>query len=188
MNDKVKRYLIVMAISVALNEILSFAIEPLNLPLWLDMVGTALAALVLEPTAGLFVGYINNFFIAVFRYDASSIIYFAVSASVALLVGLLLKDKKKITFKKILTTLCLVILVTSCISCILTMWRSGGVSNLEWEAYFYNMAAQAGMPVIISCFFGAFIVKIPDMIVSAIILAMVYKLLPKKWKEDQNIK
>ena len=87
MNNKT-RYLTVMAIGVALNIILHQTAAHLQLPMWLDMTGTALAALMLEPAAGLLVGLANNFRIAVFDYTASSLFYYAVSAAVALIVGL----------------------------------------------------------------------------------------------------
>ena len=55
------RYLIVMSAGVIMNIVLHNLASHLGLPMWLDMTGTALAAIILEPAAGLIVGLINNF-------------------------------------------------------------------------------------------------------------------------------
>lgn len=187
MTKKMKRYTIVMIIGVLLNEILAFAIAPLNLPLWLDMAGTALVAIVLEPSAAIIVAFINNFLLSVFQYDASSIIYLGLGASVAILCGVMLGDTKKITLRKALKCLIYVILITSILTAVLTMWRHNGISDLAWEKHFFDMGTSMGMPRIIACGFGALIVKIPDMIVSAIIVFLAYHILPKSLKNKEEI-
>lgn len=183
---KVKRYVIIMSIGVIINEVLAFAIAPLNLPLWLDMAGTALTAILLEPAAGIIVAFINNFILSVFQYDASSIIYLSLGASVAIICGTRLKEKKDFTLKNMINTWILVIIVTSILTAIMTMWRKNGVSDLLWEQYFYNLALNQGLPKIFACFFGAFIVKIPDMTVSALCVFVMYRIIPTKWKEKKS--
>lgn len=65
MNNK-KRYLVVMVICVVLNQGCYLLASHFGWPVWLDMTGTALAAVMLEPAAGLLVGLANNFFESVF--------------------------------------------------------------------------------------------------------------------------
>lgn len=178
MNNK-KRYAIVMAISVIFNTIFYLCAHFFHLPIWLDLQGTAFAAMVLEPTAGLLVGLINNFIEAIFFYDVSSIIYFAVSASVALIVGLYLRHNNKIQPKRIIPTIILVVIATSFISAILSMWRSGGIPDSKWELYFFTMAKDLGVPTFFSTFFGTFVLKIGDALVSTLLIAILYFILPK---------
>ncbi|MEG1733204.1 MAG: hypothetical protein RR252_08650 [Longicatena sp.] len=183
---KVKKYALVMCIGVFLNEFLSTIIVPLDLPLWLDMSGTALVAIVLEPAAGIIVAFIDNFYLSVFRFDASSVIYLALGASMAVITGIRLRNKKQFTFKNIFITWALVIIVTSLLSGIITLWRTGGISDLDWERHFYYVARDAGASNWLACFFGAFAVKVPDISVSGLCVALSYILLPKKLKEKEE--
>lgn len=181
-----KRYAIVMVISVVFNSTFYLIAHFCHLPVWLDLQGTAFAAMVLEPAAGLLVGLANNFISSIFFYDASSLIYFAVSASVALIVGLYLKDKGVIKISRIIPTIILVALATSFISALLTMWRSNGVPNSQWEYHFYEIALNYGMPQFIGCFFGALVLKAGDAIISAILITVLYLLLPKSLRYPPN--
>lgn len=174
-----KRYTIVMIISVLFNTVFYLIAHFCHLPVWLDLQGTAFAAMVLEPAAGLLVGLANNFISSIFFYDASSLIYYAVSASVALIVGLYLKDKGKIKANRIIPTIILVVLATSFISALLTMWKSNGVPNSNWEYHFYEIAMNQGVPQFISCFFGALVLKSGDAVISTFLIAILYWLLPK---------
>ncbi|CAK7019083.1 MAG: hypothetical protein DELT_03285 [Desulfovibrio sp.] len=178
MNNKM-RYLIVMATGVAMNLILHGIASHFHLPVWLDMTGTALAALMLEPAAGLLVGLVNNFCIAVFDYTASSLFYYAVSAAVALIVGLNMRRKDKSLRQRIVSTIVLVIVVSAAISTLLTLWRTGGISESGWEAYYYGIASAWGWPNALACFFGTFVIKIYDVLASAAIVACAYGVLPK---------
>lgn len=177
--NNTKRYALVMLISVLFNTACYLVAHYCHLPVWLDLQGTAFAAMILEPAAGLLVGLVNNFISSIFFYDASSLIYYAVSASVALIVGLYLKDKGKIKASRILPTIIMVILATSFISALLTMWRTNGVPNSQWEYHFYEIALANGMPQFISCFFGAMVLKAGDATISVILMTILYWILPK---------
>lgn len=177
--NNTKRYALVMIISVLFNTACYLVAHYCHLPVWLDLQGTAFAAMILEPAAGLLVGLVNNFISSIFFYDASSLIYYAVSASVALIVGLYLKDKGKIKASRILPTIIMVILATSFISALLTMWRTNGIPNSQWEYHFYEIAITNGMPQFISCFFGAMVLKAGDATISVILMTILYWILPK---------
>lgn len=177
--NNTKRYAIVMLISVLFNTTFYLVAHFCHLPVWLDLQGTAFAAMVLEPAAGLLVGLANNFISSIFFYDASSLIYYAVSASVALIVGLYLKENDKIKASRILPTIIMVILATSFISALLTIWRTNGVPNSQWEYYFYEIAMNYGIPQFLSCFFGALVLKTGDAAISVVLITILYWLLPK---------
>lgn len=174
-----KRYLIVMLISVVFNTVFYLVAHFFHLPVWLDMQGTAFAAMILEPTAGILVGLVNNFIEAIFFYDVTTIMYFLVSASVALVVGLMIKKDGKISIKRIIPVMLLVIVVTTILSTLLDYWISGGVPDSKWELYFYNMAMGKGVPHILSTAFGAFVLKIGDVVISTVLITLLYWILPK---------
>lgn len=78
------RYFFIMALGVIMNEGLYGIARAIHAPFWLDTSGTAAAALFLEPTAGLIVGLINNFYMAISTGDASNLFYYAAPLSLLL--------------------------------------------------------------------------------------------------------
>lgn len=182
------RYALVMLIGVLMNQICYTVALVLKLPVWLDMSGTMFAAMVLEPTAGLMVGLVNNFYLAVTRHDSSSLIYYAVSAAAALIAGTCMRKNGKIfiTPKRVFATAGYVVLASSVLSTLLTLWRSpGGVPDAQWEAYLFGLASGAGLPTPLACLFGVLVVKIIDIAASVIIIALCYALTPAKLKFER---
>ncbi len=182
MNNK-WRYFIVMLLGVVMNEGLSNLAE--NYPVWLDVTGTAMVALVLEPAAGLIVGLINNFYIALFEYGQTTLIYYCVSAAVAVIAGNVVRNREgKITVKGVLFAIVLVIIVSTILSSALTIWQSGGISNAAFEQVKFNSFVAKGMHPYMACILTTLIVKIYDTIATAVIVGIVYIILPKKLKYD----
>lgn len=180
--SKTKRYLIVMALSVLMNQgfYLLASDGVLNLPFWLDFSGTAFAALALEPAAGLLVGFVNNFYLAVTLGNTGNILYFAVSAAIALICGLCMRRNGKLSAKRILPTMGLLVLVTAALSTLLTIWRTGGVCDSTWELFYYNIAMAWGWGKYLSCFFGTLVIKVYDTLATSLIVAAFWFLLPKE--------
>lgn len=177
------RYLIVMALSVVLNLALYSLASYFNLPVWMDITGTAFAALVLEPAAGLLVGLANNFYLALFIFDQTTLIYYVVSAAAALIVGVLMKKEGKIRWQRVFPTILLVIAASAVLSTAVTVWRDGGIPTADWEIHFYNVAVQyLHAPRIPACFFGILIMKIFDTLAVAAIVTVLYAILPKNLK------
>ncbi len=152
--SKTKRYLIVMLLSVLMNQ--GFYIlasdNGLDLPFWLDFTGTAFAAIVLEPAAGLLVGFVNNFYLAVTLGNTGNIIYFAVSAAIAVICGVCMRKGGRLSTKRILPTMGLLIAVTAVISTLLTIWRTGGRCDSKWELFYYDIAMGWNWGKYVSCF------------------------------------
>ncbi|MEG0688494.1 MAG: hypothetical protein RR466_07385 [Hungatella sp.] len=182
MNNR-KRYLIVMILCVLLNEVCTRLAGYYNWPVWLDMTGTALAAVILEPAAGLLVGLINNFFLAIFVYDASSLVYYSISAATALIVGLNLKKDGRIVCKRILPIILAVIVASTLLSGTLTLWH-GGISNATAEQNYYHQLLARGWNPALACFASIGMVKVFDIALSAVLFAVCYLLLPKRLKTE----
>lgn len=180
MNNK-WRYFIIMLLGILMNQGLSYIATPF--PVWLDVSGTALAAFMLEPAAGLLVGLVDNFCIALFKYDQGSLIYYSVSAAVAIIVGTLMKDKEgNIKLKRIFLVIPLVIICSTILSSLLTLWKDGGVSTDPFESAKFYWFMGKGFNKYISCFLSVGIIKIYDTIATSIIVIAVYAILPKKLK------
>lgn len=177
------RYVIVMVIGVLMNQLFYTFASYFNLPVWLDMCGTAVTSIVLEPAAGIIVGFINNFYLSIIHGDISTIIYFAVSAAVAVICGVCMRDKQgKVSAKRILPTFLLVLVISTVISSVLTIWRNGGIPDNNWEIVYFNMAKNTGVPQTLACFFGTGAVKCFDTLANAFVVAVVYFILPNSLK------
>ncbi|MEG1427124.1 MAG: hypothetical protein RSC76_05500 [Oscillospiraceae bacterium] len=186
-HEKMIRYTVIMVIGVLLNELFSTLCTAFSLPLWMDTVGTAFVAMTLEPAAGLIVGLVNNFYLALFVYkDNSTLIYYAVSAAVALFFGLLMRKDGKIVLKRIFLTIGAVALTSAILSTAITVWRDGGIPTSVWEIRFFTDAIHKGVPKIFACLYGVFLVKIFDSIVVGGATVLLYLLVPKKIRNAET--
>lgn len=187
MNNK-WRYILVIAICIVLNELLGSLATAFGWPVWLDVTGTATASLVLEPAAGLVVGLVNNFYLAIGKSDASTLIYYSVSAAVAVIVGVNMRRENKSLAYRIVTTIVLVIIASTVLSALTTIWRTNGVGvpDSVWEVNYYNMALSWNLPQALACFFGVFVVKVYDTLVTALLVTLVYFVLPRVLKKPRE--
>ncbi len=176
------RYLIVIIICVLLNEIMYTFAEVFGWPVWLDTTGTALAALMLEPAAGMIVGLINNFYLALQMQSPGTIIYYGVSAAVAVTVGVNMRRPAKSLKHRVITTILIVIALSTLISGGVALLMSGGIPTGTWERHFYELTLAGTGNQILAGFMGVLLVKIPDTLAVALSVAVFYKILPKSLK------
>lgn len=183
---KVVKYAVVMGIGVLMNILLYNLAAYCNLPVWLDITGTILASVVLEPAAGLIVGLLNNCSLSVFSYGSSALIYFSASAAAALASGLIMRKKGRISWKRMPLAMLCVLLASSLLSTVFTIWRTEGIPTGYWETFFYQQALQAGLPSWVSTWCGIGVIKLFDVLASMIIVPVVYLLLPKSVKYEEQ--
>lgn len=179
MSPKCKKYAGMMVIGTLLNYLFYFIAHIFHLPIWMDTIGTMYVAIILEPAAGLLIGLATNFMISAVVYGPSSLMYYFVAAIAALSVGILIRKNGKITMGRLPMGLLCYLVFGTIISTIITMVTAGGVSNSVWEHNFFNVAHNAGMPVVISCMFGAFVLKVADCVAALILVPILYKLTPQ---------
>lgn len=178
--SNVIRYAVIIFIGALLNLGLYDIAHVFKLPMWIDNVGTAYAAVILEPAAGLLIAFVTNFYQAAFIYDTSAIIYYVVSAMAALSFGIAMRKNKRICWKRLPVAMILYILTATVFSYLLTLWRTAGIPQSGWERYFYEAAKGVGVPSPIAGLFGAFVLKVVDACVMALFLPILYFLTPRK--------
>lgn len=179
--ENIKRYVWIMCIGVFLNLSLYQIAHIYHLPMWIDNVGTAYAALLLEPAAGLLVGFATNFYQAAVIYDSSSLIYYAVTASAALSIGILMRKEGRIYWKHIFRALICYFVISVLLSTLFTLWRTSGVPDSSWEHHFYSLALSRNLPLPLACLFGVAVLKVNDILVMLVVLPLLYKITPKHW-------
>ena len=175
----IMRYGIIMTLGVALNQGLSFIATTFKLPMWLDTVGTVLTALVLQPAAALLVGLTDNFVLAIANRDSSQIFYYAISAATALIAGLYLKKKGRVRIGHIIPAMLLTIIVSTSLSVLISLMRTGTIVNMAVEQPFMAMGIELGLPTYLAPVFAILIVKALDVVATAVIVGMIYAVYSK---------
>ena len=147
----------------------------------MNSVGTGYAAMLLEPAAGLLVGYIYNFFEALLIYGPESMIYYITTAVTAIIIGVRLRKEGSIEIRRLPFTVLIVTAINTVISGCLTIWRTGGSLEDGWEAGMIEIMMEKGIPKYVSYFLSAFAFKLIDAVILIIALYLLYKITPKKW-------
>ena len=144
--NNVRRYVCFMLIGVVLNLGLYQIAHIFHLPLWMDSIGSAYVAIMLEPAAGLLVAFATNFYQAAMIYGSSSLVYYATSAMAALCIGVLIRKNGIICRKQYIKAITCYFVCATLIATLLTLWRTNGIADSAWERHYISMAMDAGMP------------------------------------------
>ena len=177
-----KRYVIIMLICTIVNFVMSQLMVWFNSPINLDIAGTIAATIILEPAAGLLVGLADNFIRAIFFEGPAALVYYSISAVVALLARIMLNKDERLTFKRIVLSAALIIVASTILSVILGYWQFGRVSNVYRKSYFSQLALNHGFGTLTSSVFGTFMLTIPSVIISSVLALLIYKLTPPKFR------
>ncbi len=155
-HPKVAAYAVTMAVCFLVDEVLYAVSVVFGTPVWLDTVGTALAAILLEPAAGLIIAFANNLVQAVQFGDAGNMLYYALGALAAIVFGTLYARGKKITLKSIAWTALILVGVGTAVSCVLAFAVSGGNLSTPTQHWYYELLGMAGLsgaPAIVATLF-----------------------------------
>lgn len=161
-HPKVVAYAATMAACVLLNEALYFAAGAFGAPVWLDTAGTALAAILLEPTAGLIVGFVNNLVLAVQFGNAGNLLYYCLSAIAALVFGTLFARGRKVGPRSLGLAALFLVVGESLISTALAFSLSGGALTTAAEQLYGSVLAGAGLPDVLAVFGALLADKLVD--------------------------
>ena len=179
---------------IILNFICNRIAGALNLPFYLDCIGTIAAALIGGFVPGVMVGFFTNVVIHLFsKYimgDAGDVTlyYCVVSVLIGLLAAFFSQNKyfKKISFKTLIPVLGFVILGGGLGSVI--SW--GLFGNTLGDQLASSLANKIYVNVISDAFwaqlYAGLLVDIPDKLVSTILAIVIYKLYPRKIKPSRD--
>lgn len=182
--NTMKRYLLVMGVGVAIDLVCYFIAHYAQLPAWMDANGTAYAAMLLEPAAGLFVGFLINFFKATFVYSSQDLIAYFLNASVALIFGIGMRKGGIIQIKRLFPMAGLFVVVNTLLGTLIGLWQGGLISG--WEHQFMELALSWGFAALPASFFGVMVLKAVDAVIMILILWIGYRLTPKAWMNQQT--
>lgn len=155
----------------------------LELPLWLDCIGTFLSAVLLGPLGGAFTGFLTNFFINIWMSDQ---LWFAlVNLSGGIAVGRLFPRDRKITAFSVIATAIYAAFIMVVISTPLNMiFHHGYIGNLWGDALIdmLHPYINAALP---RCFLGELFINVPDKVLNILIIMSILYFV-KKW-ETKNL-
>jgi hypothetical protein len=176
-NPKVRMYAGLIAFGVVLNFVLcAIASEVFWQPVWLDTTGTAIVAFLLEPAAGIIVGFINNLILAVYTGNAGNLLYVAESAVTALAYGFLLRrtEDGKFPVANSIKVLGIVIGAQSVISVALALLLSNGQLTTVFAQFYQQTFEGMGVTPFTSLLLAAIVERTLDAL-SVYFIAMLFR-------------
>lgn len=170
--------LVLIPAAIGINYLGKLFAGVLKLPLWLDAIGTCLAACLAGPIVGAIVGAANNIIYGL-TMDPISTVYALTNIAIGLVVGVMAYKGFMKNIKGALLTSIVVGFVAVVVSTPLNMIFWGGTTGNVWGDALYAWCAAAGMPVWISSALDEIVVDVPDKIAVMLIVFAIIKGLPK---------
>ena len=182
--------LVLIPAAVGINYLGKLFAGLLKLPLWLDSIGTCLAAVLGGPIVGAICGAVNNIIYGL-TMDPISTVYALTSAFIGIAVGICAYKGAMKSVKGAILTGIIAGLVAVVISTPLNMKFWGGTTGNVWGDAAYAWAIANNIPAFLASALDEIIVDAPDKIVTLLIVFGIYKGLPKTltglYKNDQEI-
>ncbi len=131
----------------------------LNLPFWLDAIGTIMVAIWLGPVAGAVCGCLSNITLQII--ESNALPYLPVSVAVGVFLGLLY-PKERATYLRIVSSAVLTGLISALISTPINLYIYDGRTGNIWGDGFMDMIARDVNVPILTSFLGEAFVDLPD--------------------------
>lgn len=170
--------LVLIPAAVGINYIGKLFAGVLKLPLWLDSIGTCLAACLAGPVVGAIAGAANNIIYGL-TMDPISTVYAISQAALGIIVGLMSYYGFMRNIKGALLTGILAGTTAVVVSTPLNMMFWGGTTGNIWGDLVYAGALAKGLPVWMASAADEIVVDLPDKIVVLLLVAGLYKGFPK---------
>lgn len=182
--------LVLIPAAIGINYLGKLFAGVLKLPLWLDSIGTCLAAVLAGPIVGAICGAANNIIYGL-TMDPISTVYALTNIGIGIAVGILAYKGFMKNFKGAILTSLVTGLVSVIISTPLNVIFWGGTTGNVWGDALYAWAVAQNIPVWIASFLDELVVDLPDKIAVVILVFLICKSLPKSlislYQRDENI-
>jgi len=182
--------LVLIPAAVGINYIGKLFAGVLKLPLWLDSIGTVLAAMLAGPVVGAACGAINNIIYGL-TMDPISFIYALTSIAIGLTIGILAHQGRINSIGKAVAAGFIAACVSAVVSTPINIAFWGGQTGNVWGDAVYASMIANHLPVWVASFVDEFIVDVPDKIATVIVAFGIFKGLPQKltilYRNDNQI-
>lgn len=170
--------LVLIPAAVGINYLGKLFAGMLHLPLWIDSIGTCLAACLAGPVLGAICGAINNIIYGL-TMSPISMVYAFSQAGIGIVVGLMAYYGRMHKMSGAIATGLLAGLAAVCISTPLNIIFWGGTTGNVWGDAVYAVCLANNLPVWIASTADEIIVDLPDKIVTLIVVMGMYRSMPK---------
>lgn len=181
-NTAVSRTVIIF-LGILLNFVLFFISARWKLPFWMDSTGTAYVALLLGPLPALIVGLIHTLILIFFFYGSSAIWFYSVSILIALVVGIGAEERVLKGFSSVCGVTFILYVLTTLLSSLLVLVFCGGQVKNIYAAMFLKALLSGGISPGFSTLIALGAVALPDVIVTAVLVAILYFCTPSSCKK-----
>jgi len=171
--------IVLIPVAVGINFVGKWIAAALKLPLWLDSIGTAVAAMLAGPLIGGFSGAINNIVFGI-TVDPISFWYLIPSFLIGLTVGSLAFMGWMSNFRRVLLLGLIVALVASLSSTPINVGLWEGQTGNVWGDALYAALVARGWPIWIASFLNSLVVDIPDKLLTVIVSYLIVRALPER--------
>ncbi len=170
--------LVLIPAAIGINYLGKLFAGVLKLPLWLDSIGTCIAAVLAGPIVGAICGAANNIIYGL-TMDPISTVYALTNIAIGLVVGILAHKGFMKNIKLSLVTAIVAGLAAVIVSTPLNIAFWGGTTGNVWGDAVYAWALANNLPVFLASFLDELIVDLPDKIAVLLIVFGISKSLPK---------
>ncbi|MEN3041786.1 MAG: ECF transporter S component [Fervidobacterium sp.] len=170
--------LVLIPVAVGINYAGKFFAEALKLPLWLDSIGTILAAMLAGSIVGGLSGAINNIIYGL-TAGPISFIYALTSVGIGVAAGLLHKAKMFDNIAKTIISGLIIAFVATVISVPLNVIFWEGQTGNVWGDALFGFLKSKGYNIWVASFFDELVVDLVDKLLSVFIAFGIFKTLPK---------
>ncbi|MCL4516668.1 MAG: ECF transporter S component [Firmicutes bacterium] len=171
--------LVLIPVVVGINYIGKLFAQTLKLPLWLDSIGTILAAFLNGPIVGAIAGLINNLIYGL-TVDTMSFVYAITSVAIGLVSGVVGINYIGRGVLPMLGIGLLVGIAAALVSTPLNVIFWGGQTGNVWGDALFAALRKGGFPLWGASFLDEFVVDIPDKVATVIVAWLIFKGLPKR--------
>lgn len=172
--------LVLIPVAVGINYVGKLFASVLKLPLWLDSVGTILAAMLAGPWIGAITGLINNIIYGL-TIDPGSAFYAITSVAIGLTAGILayMGWTKNWTLAFLMGLV--VALVAAIVSTPLNILLWGGQTGNIWGDLVFAAIIARDLPLLLASFTGELVVDLMDKVATVLVSYIIYRSLPKRF-------
>ncbi len=177
---KSKQISVILIAGILINLIGNIINNSLSLPLFLDSIGTVLAAATLGPWIGAIVGFLSNLIMGLVT-NPILIPFALVNVIIGIVVGLFARKRG---FKDFLTPLyaCVTLaIICPLVASPIAVYLFGGITGGGLDKIYYTLL-QSGNDVMSSAFLARVPITLADKMISVYLIMALIHILPSNWR------
>lgn len=171
--------IVLIPVAIGINYVGKLIAAALKLPLWLDSIGTVLAAMLAGPWVGAISGAANNVIFGL-TADPISFWYLITSIAIGFVVGYLAFTGWVSSFGRAVGLGFIVGIVATVVSTPINVILWEGQTGNVWGDALYAYFVGNGWPIWIASFLDELVVDIPDKLATVIVSYLILRALPER--------